>query len=398
MSYERLLRSSEIWNLKSEISILLLGATGSIGENTLRVVRGHRDRLRIEGLAARSRWRDLTGPAREFGVKHIALGDPAAAREAENSGEFAAGTKFYAGENGLCEFAGLPGADTLVSAAVGTAGLLPTLAAIRSGKRICLASKEILVLAGKWVMAEARARGVDLLPVDSEHNALFQCLAAEPGRRYRRLILTASGGQFRDWPVEDLVKVTPADAVRHPNWNMGPKVTVDSATMANKGLELIEARWLFDARPDQLAVVIHPQSIVHSMVEFADGSILAQLCPPSMTFPIQHCLFHPDRADSVMPTLDFAQALSLDFRPPDPARYPCLGLALQALSAGGAAPAIFNAANEEAVAAFLAGKAAFTDIPRIVERALSSTSFSDPETLEEMLAADAEARRLARNA
>lgn len=377
-------------------SITLLGATGSIGENTLKVLRGHRDALRLVGIAANRRWRELAPIAREFGVRDVALHCPLACREAEASGDFAPGTRFHCGDKGLVAVATLPESQLMVSAAVGTVGLRPTLAAIEAGKDIALASKEILVLAGAFVTAAARRKGVRLLPVDSEHNALFQCLGgATDMRGVRRLLLTASGGQFRDLPLPELDRVTPEAAVRHPNWNMGPKVTVDSATMANKGLEVIEARWLFGATAGQIGVVVHPQSIVHSMVEFIDGSIVAHLSPPSMTFPIQHCLFHPDRAAGVVPTLDFASALSLDFRPPDPARYPCLGLAFDALRAGGTAPGVFNAANEVAVDAFLSRRLAFTGIARVVARTLDACPAREPADLADVLAADAEARRIA---
>ena len=286
----------------------------------------------------------------------------------------------------------------MLLAVVGTTGLEPALAAIAAGKHLALASKEVLVLAGKCVMAAARKQHVKLLPVDSEHNAVFQCLEGHPQAGVRRVVLTASGGAFRDWPAERLAHVTPADALKHPNWAMGPKITVDSATLANKGLELIEAQWLFDLRADQCTAVLHPQSIVHCLVEFTDGAMLAQLCPPSMTFPIQHALLHPARAPGVESTLDFTKLLGLEFRPVDEFRFPCLRLARQTMSAGGIAPAVFNAANEVAVAAFLAEKIPFLAIPSVIEHTLQHIENFEPDALPSVLAADADARRVATSA
>ena len=377
-------------------NIVLLGATGSIGDSTLKVVRRHRDRLRLPAVAAHSRYRELAGIAREFDVAHVAIFDPKAAAEARASGLFAPHVRIVEGIDGLIEVATLPEADLVVTAVVGTTGLRPTLEAIRARKAVALASKEILVLAGKFVMAEAARHGVPILPMDSEHNAIFQCLHGEPKRFVDRLILTASGGRFLDATPEQLRDVTPEQALRHPNWTMGPKVTVDSSTMANKGLELIEARWLFDLPEERIDIVVHPQSIIHSMVRFVDGSLLAHLSPPSMTFAIQHCLFHPERAEAVSPSLDFTQALRLDLRPPDYARFPCLRLAREASKAAGVAPAVFNAANEVAVADFLAGRIPFTGIPQMVERTLAALPNREPGSLDDVLAADAQARSLAR--
>ena len=279
----------------SKKRIVLLGATGSIGENTLRVVAAHRDRLELVAIAARSNHRRLAEIARQFAVRHVGLFDNGALAEARaGAAAFPAGTRLYGGLGGLIELAQLPEADLVLVAVVGTTGLRPALAALAARKHLALASKEILVLAGKFVMAAARASGVRLLPVDSEHNAVFQCLEGHPGAAVRRIVLTASGGAFRDLPTAALAHVTPADALKHPNWSMGPKITVDSATLANKGLELMEAQWLFGLRPDQCQAVLHPQSIVHCLVEFTDGAMLAQLAPPSMTFPIQHALLYPE--------------------------------------------------------------------------------------------------------
>jgi len=388
--------------------IVLLGATGSIGENTLRVIAAHPGELELAGIAAHSNWEKLAAIARKFRVPHVALFDEnaraafAAALPQSKIRNPKSKILLHApGVEGLLSLARLPGADTVLVAVVGTQGLRPALAAIESGKTLALASKEILVLAGKFVMAAARKHGVPLLPVDSEHNAVFQCLAGRAaGAEVRRVTLTASGGAFRDWPAERLARATPADALRHPNWSMGPKITVDSATLANKGLELIEAQILFGLRPDQCDAVLHPQSIVHALVEFTDGSILAQLCPPSMTFPIQHALLYPARsAAGTERTLDLARALALEFRPVDETRFPMLALAKRVMRAGAAAPAVYNAANETAVAAFLEKRIPFLAIPRVVEAtlaALATEAARDPATLEDALAVDAEARKVAR--
>jgi 1-deoxy-D-xylulose-5-phosphate reductoisomerase len=371
--------------------LVLLGATGSIGENTLKVLRGHPDRLELVAVASHTRSRELDAIAREFNVPHVGIYDEAAARAARAEGLFA-GRTLHAGRAGLEELACLPEADMVVAAVVGTLGLRPTLAAIAAGKDIALANKEILVLAGKFVMAAARARGVAVVPLDSEHNAVFQCLDGARREDVAKLLLTASGGPFRDYTRAEMAAVTPAAALRHPNWAMGPKVTIDSSTMANKGLEIIEAHWLFGLPAARIEVVVHPQSIVHSMVQFVDGSILAQLSPPSMTFPIQHSLLYPARAAGVSPTLDFSQLLRLDFHPPDLDRFPCLALARAALEAEGIAPAVFNAANEVAVAAFLDGRLPYLAIPQIIAETLAALPPRDPQDLDDVLAADAEAR------
>jgi 1-deoxy-D-xylulose-5-phosphate reductoisomerase len=373
--------------------VVLLGATGSIGENTLRVVAAHPDKLELAGIAARSGWEKLAEIAREHRVPHVGLFDAAACAAARASGRFAPDTTFHSGLPGLVELARLPAADTVLVAVVGTTGLEPALAAITAGKDLALASKEILVLAGKFIMAAAKKHRVRLLPVDSEHNAVFQCIEGHPQAGVRRVVLTASGGAFRDWPAERLAHVTPADAIKHPNWAMGPKITVDSATLANKGLELIEAQCLFNLRPDQCQAVLHPQSIVHCLVEFNDGAMLAQLCPPSMTFPIQHALLYPERAPGVEAPLDFTKLLSLEFRPVDEDRFPMLRLARQAMVAGGSAPAIYNAANEVAVAAFLAGRIPFLAIPQVVDKTLQHQNPREPADLAEVLAIDDDARR-----
>lgn len=375
--------------------IILLGATGSIGASTLKVIARNPDKLELAGIACHSRFRDLAAIARDFNVAEVALFDEEAAKQAKDSGLFPQTTRIRAGLGGLTELAELPEADILLSAVVGTAGLRPTLAGIASGKDIALANKEILVLAGKFVMEAARRHHVRIVPVDSEHNALFQCLQGHPKEHVARLILTASGGPFLDWPLEKLGAVTPAEALRHPTWAMGSKVTIDSATMANKGLELIEAGWLFDFPPEKTDVVIHPQSIVHSMVEFIDGSVLSQLSPTSMTFPIQHALLYPERSPGADPGLDFSKRLSLEFRPVEEARYPCLQLAREAMRIGGVAPAIFNAANEVAVEAFLGNRLTFLEIPALIRNTLEHASVFDPTDLNDILEADTAARRQA---
>lgn len=375
--------------------LALLGATGSIGDSTLKVVRQHPDRLGLAAIAGHRRWRELAAIATEFNVRHVGINEPAACAEARASGLFPAGTRFYCGLDELCELSCLPQVNTLVTAIVGTTSLRPTLAAIECGKEIALASKEILVMAGKFVMAAAKAKGVDILPLDSEHNAIFQCLQGGKIEQVSKLVLTASGGPFRDYTLEQMAGITKADALRHPNWDMGPKVTIDSSTMANKGLEVIEAHWLFGLGRSQIEVVVHPQSIIHSMVQYVDGSILAQLSPPHMCFAIQHALLHPERASGAVPTLDFAQAMQLELRPPDYERFPCLRLAMEAMETEGIAPAVFNAANEVAVAAFMGDRVGYADIPRVIGETLAQVPAREPVSLDDVLEADAEARRQA---
>ena len=375
--------------------ILLLGATGSIGASTLQVIDAHKDKLEFVGIAARRNTDTLTAIARKYGVGHVGFFDAEAASAAQSENRYPTSTRLYGGMRGIEELAALPEADLVVIAVVGTAGLRPTLAAIRAGKTIALANKETLVLAGEFVTRAAAEAGVTLLPLDSEHNAIFQCLQTSAPRDLRRILLTASGGSFRDRSPDSLHRVTPEEALKHPNWSMGAKVTVDSATMANKGLEVIEAHWLFGLPSAAIDVVIHRQSIVHSMVEFIDGSVLAQLAPPSMTFAIQHSLLYPQRATPTLPGLDFTVAMRLDFEPPDHARFPCLTLAREALEAVGIMPAAFNAANEVAVAAFLEERIGFLEIPSIISRTLEKMPNPEPKCLDDVLEADRIARSLA---
>ncbi|MGB0372564.1 MAG: 1-deoxy-D-xylulose-5-phosphate reductoisomerase [Opitutales bacterium] len=379
---------------KNPRKIVILGATGSIGTSALEVIRKHPDALQLVGASANSQISKLSEIQKEFSLKHIGLSSGSAD---ELSSLCDGSPELHMGESGLIDLATLAEADMVLVALVGTAGLEPSLAAIRAKKTIALANKEVLVMAGKFVMEAARQNDVQILPVDSEHNALFQCLAAtdNPQEDVASLVLTASGGAFRDRPLEELSDVTVAEALKHPNWDMGPKVTLDSATMANKGLEVIEAHWLYGFSADQIEVTIHTESIVHSLVTFKDGSIIAQMCPPSMTFPIQHCLLYPQRKDSVLPTLDFKQAFNLNFRPVDFNRYPCLALAFDALRQGGIGPTVFNAANEVAVEAFVAGQIAFLEIPTVIQRTMAAIKPQDPSSLDDVLNADRAAREIA---
>lgn len=369
--------------------IVLLGATGSIGDSTLQVIRANPDKLELVGIAANKNWKKLADIAREFKVKHVAISDEKAFGEAK--GAFG-DAKMYCGKEGLMEISTLDNFDTLEAAVVGTEALEPTLAAIKCKKDIALANKELLVMGGKFVMGEAKKNNVKMLPLDSEHNAIFQCIQGERKEDIANLIITASGGMFRDYTYEQMKSIKPEDAMKHPNWNMGVKVTIDSSTLANKGLEVIEAKWLFDVAPEQIEVVVHRQSIVHSMVRFKDGSILAHLAPPFMTFPISHSLLVPERGNPVLPSIDFTKMLTLDFRPPDTDRFPCLKHAFNALKIGKTATAIFNASNEVAVAEFIKGKIAWLDIPKVVGEALEKVEAREVESIAELLEEDAKAR------
>jgi len=384
--------------------VCLLGATGSIGDSALDVVARHPDRFEVVALAAHSNVDKLADQCARFRPRHVALLDvAAAARLRERLRALDVPAAVHEGPDGLAAVAALPEADTVLAAIVGAAGLGPTLAAARAGKRILLANKEALVIGGAMFMDAVRAGGATLLPIDSEHNAIFQCLPAGYDRRpdragVRRILLTASGGPFRRRPLAELATVTPDEACAHPNWSMGRKISVDSATMMNKGLEVIEAHWLFGAPREAIEVVLHPQSVVHSLVEYVDGSVLAQLGHPDMRTPIAQALAYPERVAAGVPQLDLAALAALSFEPPDMARFPCLGLAFDALAAGGSAPAILNAANEVAVEAFLAGRARFTDIAAACAAALERVSAAPVSTLEGALEADALGRAAARAA
>ena len=353
--------------------VVILGSTGSIGTSALKVARDIPERMDVVGLAAHSNIQKLAEQAREFGVKHVCIFNEAKAAELE---KLLPGVAVYTGLDGLCELARLEGADMVLVSIIGTAGLKPTLEAIDAGKDLAIASKEILVMAGEVVMQRAAEKGINVLPVDSEHNAIFQCLQGNRGGAgaVNRLILTASGGPFRTWPAEKLAEVTLEQALAHPTWKMGRKITIDCATLFNKGLEMIEARWLFNIPMERVDVIVHPQSIVHSLVEYRDGSILAQLSSSDMCFPIQYAVTWPDRIENSLPHLDLAALASLKFEAPRWNDFPALNLARQAGLTGGTMPAMFNAANEVAVQAFIDGRISFPGIWQTVEKALSNLS------------------------
>jgi 1-deoxy-D-xylulose-5-phosphate reductoisomerase len=372
-------------------NVVLLGSTGSIGTSTVKVSEDLPDRIRLLGLAAGNNAELLLKQARKHRPEAISINNPEKARDLGKF--FGAATQVYSGDEGLIKLATLPAADIVLIAIVGTAGLKPALAAIRAGKDIAVASKEILVMAGEIVMSEARKHGVRVLAVDSEHSAIFQCLDGKPSSSVRKLWLTASGGPFRNTPKEEFANITVERALKHPSWVMGKKITIDSATLFNKGLEMIEARWLFDIGMERVGVLVHPQSIVHSMVEFVDGALLAQLSTPDMCLPIQYALTYPDRAPSERVQTNFAKLGSLTFEEPDAERFPALNLARRAGEAGGTLPAVLNAANEVAVEAFVNRKINFPQITEIVRRTMDAHKVVLHPTLEQILEADAWARR-----
>ena len=380
------------------IGVAILGSTGSIGDSTLDVLARHADRFRVVALAAHSSTAKLLAQCERFMPDYACLVEPSAAAELERALRArGSATRVLVGAAGLNEIATLSAAPYVMAGIVGAAGLESAFAAARAGKRLMIANKEPLVMAGELLIAEARAAGATLLPSDSEHNAIFQCLPreSETGRNppgVRRILLTASGGPFIDWSRERLAKVTPAEACAHPKWVMGRKISVDSATLMNKGLEVIEARRLFGLAPEQVEVVVHRQSLVHSLVEYVDGSMLAQLGSPDMRTPIAHALGWPERLESGVQSLDLAAAGTLQFEPPDTDRFPCLALAQQAGRAGGLAPTVLNAANEVAVAAFLEGRLNFCGIPAVIESVLAAASTGSATDLGSILAADADAR------
>ena len=375
-------------------NIVVLGATGSIGQSACRVARELSGRVRIVGMSGFRNIDRLAAEANSLRPDALAVPDAAAELELRAKLDYKP-VAVFTGPSGLEQLATWEGADMVLVAIVGTGGLRPTFAALEAGKDIALASKEVLVVAGELVMSAARHRGCRILPVDSEHNAIFQCLEGRDPVQVRRLILTASGGPFRSWPEDKMRAVTRQEALRHPTWRMGEKITIDSATMFNKGLEMIEARWLFDVDIARIDVVIHPQSIVHSMVEFVDGSVLAQMSHSDMRFPIQYALTWPDRIAGSLPPLEWARLARLDFEEPRYDVFPALALARQAAERGGAAPAVLNAANEVAVAEFLAGRIAFPRIWQIVTAVLEKCGHRPGGDLEALLASDLEARGLA---
>jgi 1-deoxy-D-xylulose-5-phosphate reductoisomerase len=390
--------------------VVILGSTGSIGESALKVARDIPERMEVVGLAANRSAEKFAAQVEEFRPLAAAMWDPAAAKEVRerlvNSPTLCASAfpQIAVGEEGLCELASMPEADLVLISIVGTAGLRPALAAIEAGKDIAVASKEILVMAGQAVMEAARKRGVKVLPVDSEHNAIFQCLACEPRQEsstddssylrhdVKRLILTASGGPFRTLPADRLAAVTPEQALKHPTWTMGAKITIDSATLFNKGLEMIEARWLFEVEMARVEVIVHPQSIVHSMVEFIDSSVLAQMSVTDMCFPIQYAVTFPERVPNSLPPLDFAKLAKLEFEAPRREDFPALDLARWAGEAGGTLPAVLNAANEVAVAAFLDRRCGLPKIWQTVEQVMKEHGPVAQPGLDDILESDTWAR------
>jgi 1-deoxy-D-xylulose-5-phosphate reductoisomerase len=374
-------------------NVVVLGSTGSIGESSLKVARDIPELMNVIGLAANRSVESLASQIDEFDINQVCLFDPTGLDDL--SKKVGSDVTLHTGEEGLVELATLPEADLVLIAIVGVAGLRPALAAIEAGKDIAVASKEILVMAGEAVMTAARENGVRVLPVDSEHNAIFQCLEDRSSANVSRLILTASGGPFREFPADQLASVTKAQALKHPTWEMGQKITIDSATLFNKGLEMIEARWLFDIEMARVDVIVHPQSIVHSMVEFIDSSVLAQLSTTDMCFPIQYAVTWPERVPNTLPPLDFAELARLDFEAPRWDDFPALTLAKEAGTAGGTLPAIMNAANEVAVSAFLSEKIAFPKIWETVAKTMEKHDTLSHPSLEEIINADVEARTIA---
>lgn len=383
------------------IGITILGATGSIGVSTLDVISRHPDKYRVVALTANKQVDRLLTQCQEFLPSYVVLADEASAQQAqEKITKAGLEINVLSGVEGLEAVVTLEETNYVMAAIVGAAGLRPTLSAARAGKRILLANKEALVMSGRLFMDEVHANNAELLPIDSEHNAIFQSMPVDFNRGLdkvgvQKILLTASGGPFRNTPLADLEKVTPEQACNHPNWKMGKKISVDSATMMNKGLEVIEACWLFGTNADSIQVIIHPQSVIHSMVAYEDGSVLAQLGNPDMRTPIAHAMAWPERMSSGVADLDIFDVAHLDFEKPDMKRFPCLRLAYDAIRKGGTGPTILNAANEIAVQTFLDGTIPFTEIPEIIERTLENVSIKDAESLEVVFAADEEAREYA---
>ncbi|MBE7459813.1 MAG: 1-deoxy-D-xylulose-5-phosphate reductoisomerase [Zoogloeaceae bacterium] len=383
--------------------LVVLGATGSIGVSTLDVVARHPDRFEVLALSAQNKIDRLAEQCRQFHPRYAVVGSENAASILDGMlRQSGIATTVLCGIEALERVASLPETDTVMAAIVGAAGLRPTLAAARAGKKILLANKEALVMAGALFMQEVHRNKAILLPIDSEHNAIYQslprCFSSDLEKHgVRRIVLTASGGPFRQMPLTAFAEVTPDQACAHPNWSMGRKISVDSATMMNKGLEVIEAHWLFNTPPDRIEVVIHPQSVIHSMVEYADGSVIAQLGNPDMRTPIAYALAYPERIEAGVEPLDLCRIGMLNFERPDFKRFPCLGLAYDVLSRGGNAPAVLNAANEVAVAAFLDGRLPFSKIPWIIQKVLADVAWNDAASLEDIFTSDALARESGRH-
>lgn len=375
--------------------VAILGSTGSIGCNTLRVIEAFKTEFGVAALGAGSQVELLAEQVEQFRPRVVSVSDDASAdklRYELKNRNVADLPKIFTGVDGLCEVAAVEGAEIVIGAVVGALGLVPTYHALELGRRVALANKETLVVAGELMTKAAERSGAELLPVDSEHNALHQCLRGENRRELKRLILTASGGPFRNASKQEIEQATPAQALNHPTWRMGAKITIDSATLMNKGLEVIEAHWLFQCSADEIDIIVHPQSVVHSMIELIDGSIIAQLGVTDMRHAIQYALTYPERRNSLLPQLDLASLSKLEFFPPDPEKFPCLKLAYRALRAGGTMPAVLNAANEVAVAAFLNEKIKFGDIPRLIQSACDAHELHPAADLETVLNADKWAR------
>ena len=377
------------------IQLAILGSTGSIGTNALEIVRRFPDRFRVRALTANTSTAALAAQVAEFNPDVAVMGDEAYAADLRRRLPTGMKTEVLAGSDGFRQAAAMEAVDTVVTAVVGATGLMPTISAIEAGKTVALANKETLVMAGDMVMPLARRRGATIVPVDSEHSAIFQCLMGNRRQDVTRLLLTGSGGPFRAWPLEDFQRITLADALRHPNWSMGRKITIDSATMMNKGLEVIEAKHLFEVGLEQISVLVHPQSIIHSMVTFRDGTVMAQMGAPDMKGAIAFALSHPERLPIGVSPPDFVELAQLKFEAPDVEKFPCLAMAFEAIRAGGTWPAVLNAANEVAVAAFLDTRIQFADIPRIIRQTLDGYTAVGTITLEAVVAADAWARRVA---
>ncbi len=375
----------------SKTAVAVLGATGSIGTATMDVLRRLGDPWHAVGLSAHSRLSELRDLSLGSGVRYVAATCTETARDFD-FGEFAGGAEVLIGPEALVRLAEDPAVDTVVAAVVGSAGLPSTLAAAKAGKRLALANKEALVVAGSLVTQASRLSGGEIIPIDSEHSAIFQALQTGRAQDVQRIILTASGGPFRTWSPSQMAQATVGDALAHPTWQMGRKITIDSATMMNKALEVIEARWLFDLPPEKIGVVIHPQSIIHSMVEFVDGSVIAQLSPPDMRLPIQYALTYPDRTGCPCPKMDWAQAVQLEWEPVDTEKFPALKLGWEVASRGGTCGAVVNAANEAAVALFLAGEIRFTEIVTGCRRILEVHNYDASPTLDELMRLDRWAR------
>lgn len=375
-------------------SIGVLGSTGSIGTQTLDIIEKYPDRYRAGVLTARRQWELLARQAEKFRPELVVIGDKNYYRPLREA-LAGSGIEVAAGADRIAEAAAHPEIDTVVTAMVGYSGLIPTISAIKSKKTIALSNKETLVVAGQLITSLCKEHGVSIVPVDSEHSAIFQCLVGESRKEMRKIILTASGGPFRKYTKEELSDVTPADALKHPNWDMGAKVTIDSASMMNKGFEMIEARWLFDCQPENIEVVVHPQSIVHSMVEYRDGSVKAQLGVPDMHTPIAYALSYPRRFETDVRPMRLEDYANLTFERPDMDKFPLLGYAFEAIAKGGTMPCILNAANEIAVKAFLEGKIRFTDMPKIAEKTMKRAHWSDTPDLDTLIATNTESRQIA---